>query len=56
VIDVLARETTIFTDDVWLADATPIECARSWESVRRSELAGHAEHRYCPAHTRYFWG
>jgi Transposase DDE domain len=35
---------------------TPIECARSREAVRRSELAGWAEYGFCASHTRYFWG
>jgi len=26
----LARDTSIWADDVWAADATPVECGRSW--------------------------
>jgi Transposase DDE domain len=33
-----------------------VECARSREAVRRSELAGWAEYGYCVSHSRYFWG
>ena len=55
-IGVLARDTTLWTDDVWLADSTPVECARSRETVKRSELAGFAEYGYCASHSRYFWG
>jgi DDE family transposase len=55
-ITVLARDTTLWGDDVWLADSTPIECARSRETVKRSELAGFAEYGYCAGHSRYFWG
>src|SRR3954454_11895860 len=55
-IGVLARDTGLWTDDVWVVDSTPIECARSRETVRRSELAGWAEYGYCPSHSRYFWG
>ena len=28
-VGVLARDTTLWTDDVWVADSTPVECARS---------------------------
>jgi hypothetical protein len=52
----LARDTALFTDDVWVADSTPVECARSRETVRRSALAGWAEYGYCASHSRYFWG
>ena len=52
----LARDTSVFTDDVWVVDSTPVECARSRDAVRRSELAGWAEYGYCASHSRYFWG
>jgi DDE family transposase len=55
-IGVLGRETSMWGDDVWLGDSTPIECARSRETVKRSELAGFAEYGYCASHSRYFWG
>jgi len=55
-ITVLARDTPLFTDDVWVVDSTPVECARSRETVRRSDLAGWAEYGYCASHSRYFWG
>jgi hypothetical protein len=55
-IGALGRETTCWSDDVWVVDSTPVECARSRETVRRSELAGFAEYGYCASHTRYFWG
>jgi hypothetical protein len=56
VIRVLAADTTLWTDDVWVVDSTPVECGRSRETVKRSELAGWAEYGYCASHTRYFWG
>jgi hypothetical protein len=52
----LAAETTLATDDVWVVDSTPVECARSRETVKRSDLAGWAEYGYCASHSRYFWG
>ena len=55
-IGVLARDTRLWTDDVWVADSTPVECARSREAAHRSELAGWAEYGYCASHSRYFWG
>jgi hypothetical protein len=55
-IGMLARDTSLWTDDVWVVDSTPVECARSRDAVRRSELACWAEYGYCASHVRYFWG
>ena len=33
-----------------------MECARSRETVKRSDLAGWAEYGYCASHSRWFWG
>jgi Transposase DDE domain len=55
-IGVLARDTSVWTDDVWVVDSTPVECGRSRETARRSQLAGWAEYGYCASHSRYFWG
>jgi len=55
-ITALARETSLWTDDVWIADSTPVECGRSRETAQRSDLAGFAEYGYCASHSRYFWG
>src|SRR4028118_788633 len=51
-----ATGTSLWADDVWVIDSTPIECARSRDAVRRSELAGWAEYGYCASHSRPFWG
>ncbi|WP_433208554.1 IS982 family transposase [Nocardia sp. CA-107356] len=56
VIRLLSTDTTLWTDDVWVIDSTPVECGRSKETVRRSDLAGWAEYGYCASHSRYFWG
>jgi hypothetical protein len=56
VIRVLATDTSLWTDDVWVVDSTPVECGRSRETARRSELAGWAQYGYCASHSRYFWG
>ncbi|AEM88700.1 transposase IS4 family protein (plasmid) [Streptomyces violaceusniger Tu 4113] len=52
----LASDTTLWTDDVWVVDSTPVECGRSRETVKRSDLAGWAEYGYCASHSRFFWG
>jgi hypothetical protein len=56
VIRVLATDTSLWADDVWVAESTPVECGRPKETVKRSELAGWAEYGYCASHSRYFWG
>ena len=55
-IAALARECPCYHDDVWLADSTPVQCGRSRETQRRSDLAGWAEYGYSASHSRYFWG
>jgi hypothetical protein len=55
-VGMLARDTSLWSDDVWVVDSTPVECARSREAVHRSDLAGWAEYGYCASHSRYFWG
>ena len=55
-IRLLAADTSLWTDDVWVVDSTPVECGRSRETARRSDLAGWAEYGYCASHSRYFWG
>jgi hypothetical protein len=55
-ITTLGRDTSLWTDDVWVADSTPVECGRSRDTVHRSDLAGYAEYGYCASHSRYFWG
>ena len=52
----LGQQTSTVTDDVWVVDSTPVECARSRETVKRSDLAGWAEYGYCASHSRFFWG
>jgi hypothetical protein len=55
-IRALACDTTVWTDDVWVVDSTPVECGRSRQTARRSELAGWAQYGYCASHSRWFWG
>ena len=56
VIAHLARACPSWTDDVLLVDSTPVECGRSRETVKRSDLAGWATYGYCASHSRWFWG
>ena len=56
IIDAIARDCPSWHDDLWLVDSTPVECGRSRETVKRSDLAGHASYGYCASHTRWFWG
>jgi hypothetical protein len=53
---VFASDSPGFYDDLVLVDSTPIECARSVETTRRSQLADAADYGYCASHSRYFWG
>ena len=39
VMGCLARECESWHDDVWLVDSTPVECGRSRETQKRSDLA-----------------
>jgi DDE family transposase len=55
-IAVLARDTSLVTDDVRVVDSTPVECARSRDTVHRWDLSGWAEYGYCASHSRYFRG
>src|SRR5438876_5681255 len=55
-IEQFARDSPGFHDDLVLVDSTPVECARSVETTRRSQLADAADYGYCRSHSRYFWG
>jgi transposase len=43
-------------DELLLIDSTPVPCAASHETVKRSALADLADYGYCASHSRYFWG
>jgi hypothetical protein len=58
-----ARESPGFFDDLLLVDSTPIECARSRETVKRGgassladALTDAADYGYCASHSRHFFG
>ena len=56
VIRMLAMDTSLWSDDVWVVDSTPVQCGCSRETVKRSDAAGWAQYGYCASHSRYFWG
>jgi hypothetical protein len=56
VINMLARSSPSFCDRLRLLDSTPVPCAQSRETVKRTDLAGHGAYGYCASHSRYFWG
>jgi hypothetical protein len=56
VIEMLARQVPTWHDSLRLIDSTPLPCAASRETVKRSDLAGRAGYGYCRSHSRFFWG
>jgi hypothetical protein len=62
-IATFASRSPGYYDDLLLADSTPVECARSRETVKRSggscfgdAIANAADYGYCASHSRWFWG
>jgi len=55
-VTLLAQRSPSFCDRLRLLDTTPIACAASRETVRRSALAGIGGYGYCRSHSRWFWG
>jgi len=58
-----ARQSPGFFDDLLLVDSTPVECARSRETVKRGgssalggALSDAGDYGYCASHSRHFWG
>jgi hypothetical protein len=51
-----ARDCPGYHDQIVLLDSTPVECGRSVETSRRSELAPACAHHYSRSHSRWFWG
>jgi len=56
VLGQLARSSPSWCDGLRLLDSTPVPCAASRETVKRSDLAGYASYGWCASHSRYFWG
>ena len=62
-ISAFASQSPGWHDDLLLVDSTPVECARSRETVKRAganslggATADAADYGYCASHSRYFWG
>jgi len=55
-MSVFASQSPGYQDDLLLIDSTPVECARSRETVKRSALAVAADYGWCASHHRFFWG
>lgn len=63
VIAEFARRSPGFYDDLLLVDSTPVETARSRETVKRGgasslndALSNAADYGYCASHSRHFYG
>jgi hypothetical protein len=55
-LNAIAFASPSWCDNVRLLDSTPVPCAASRETVKRSDFAGYAAYGYCASHSRYFWG
>jgi hypothetical protein len=62
-IDQFARMSPGYHDPLLLVDSTPVECARSRETVKRGgshslpdALTDAADYGYCASHSRFFYG
>jgi hypothetical protein len=62
-IDTFASHSPGYHDNLLLVDSTPVECARSRETVKRGggsrladALSDAADYGWCASHSRWFWG
>lgn len=55
-ISIFAQDSPGYHDTVVLLDSTPVECGRSVETARRSQLADACGYGYSRSHSRWFWG
>jgi hypothetical protein len=55
-IQEVALHTPSWGDQLRLVDSTPVPCAASRETVKRSALWPYAGYGYCKSHHRFFWG
>jgi hypothetical protein len=53
-LDLLLTAVYVTADDL-LVDSTPVERARSRETVKRSALGDEADYGYRRSHSRYSW-
>jgi Transposase DDE domain len=55
-VGVFAADSPAAHDPVVVIDSTPVECGRSVETTRRSQLADWCGYGYSRSHSRWFWG
>ncbi len=55
-VGVFAAQSPGSSDELVLLDSTPVECGRSIETARRSQLAEICGYSYSQSHSRWFWG
>lgn len=55
-IGIFAAQSPGSGDSLLLLDSTPVECGRSLETTRRSQLADVCGYSYSRSHSRWFWG
>ncbi len=55
-ISIFAADSPGYHDQVVLLGSTPVECGRSVETARRSQLADACGYGYSRSHSRWFWG
>jgi len=55
-IGIFAAQSPGSGDSLLLLDSTPVECGRSLETTRRSQLAELCGYSYSKSHSRWFWG
>ena len=55
-VGVFAAKSPGYQDSLLLLDSTPVECGRSLETTRRSQLADVCGYSYSKSHSRWFWG
>jgi hypothetical protein len=55
-IGIFAAQSPGSGDNLLLLDSTPVECGRSLETTRRSQLSEVCGYGYSKSHSRWFWG
>jgi hypothetical protein len=52
----LRQDSPGYRDTIVLLDSKPVECGRSVETARRSQLGPACAYHYSRSHSRWFWG
>jgi hypothetical protein len=55
-VGIFAAQSPGSGDSLLLLDSAPVECGRSLETTRRSQLADVCGYSYSKSHSRWFWG